>query len=132
MNDELKEADDAFSLYIRTKESVGGYCRCVTCGHVFPIKKIQAGHYMRRDDMPTRYDQKNVHPQCVTCNCFKQGEHKKYREVLVSKYGEKAVCELEIKASDYAGFSKTDLKDIAKIYRRKLRELENDRRKQNT
>lgn len=45
----------------------GEWCAtCVTCGKTLPMKKIQAGHCFGRSCYPLRWDEKNIHAQCVT------------------------------------------------------------------
>lgn len=52
--------DAVFSKYIRLKYSDDkGYCRCISCGKVFPWKEIQNGHYMSRRYMSTRFSEDN-------------------------------------------------------------------------
>ena len=53
--------DAVFSKYIRLKYSDDkGYCRCISCGKVFPWKEIQNGHYMSRRYMSTRFSEDNT------------------------------------------------------------------------
>lgn len=81
-----KKADRTFSRYIRLKNSVAGYCSCVTCGTRKPIKNIQAGHYIPRNILSTRFDEENVHPQCVGCNMFNKGRLDEYAVYLEKNY----------------------------------------------
>lgn len=81
----LIEDIDAFcSLIVRIKHSdKEGNCACFTCDDVYPYKKIQAGHFISRSHMATRFDTKfNIQPQCVNCNCIKHGNLEIYKERL--------------------------------------------------
>lgn len=76
---------DAFcSLIVRIKHSdKEGNCACFTCDDIYPYKKIQAGHFISRSHMATRFDTKfNIQPQCVNCNCINHGNLEIYKERL--------------------------------------------------
>ena len=71
----IRYLDVAFSKYIRLKSAdKTGYCTCVTCGRDYHYKNIQAGHFMSRKHYSTRWDERNVHPQCYGCNVMQQGK----------------------------------------------------------
>lgn len=75
----IKKLDFIFSQYIRKKNAdKNGNCTCCTCGKVLHWKEIQAGHFMSRKHYSIRWDERNVHPQCVACNVFRYGEQYKY------------------------------------------------------
>ena len=81
--------DAIFSKYIRLKYSdKNGYCRCISCGKVFPWNEIQNGHYMSRRYMSTRFSEDNCRPQCVACNIFNQGNIQMYRRALNKQIGD--------------------------------------------
>lgn len=62
-----KKADTLFSQYIRLKNSDWrGYCQCYTCGKIDHYKKMQCGHYEKRGNNATRYDEENCRVQCLT------------------------------------------------------------------
>lgn len=70
------------SLFARLRDSDdNGYVKCCTCGKSMYWKEAQAGHFMSRSSLSTRYHPQNVNTQCVGCNMFKAGcqyEHGKY------------------------------------------------------
>lgn len=61
---------------------------CVTCGQVLPCDKTNGGHFIPRGCMPYRWDEKNVHCQCVACNLWKNGSYIEYSQWFMKKYGE--------------------------------------------
>lgn len=61
--------------------------RCVTCGRVYPCNKIQGGHLISRICLPLRWDEKNVSPQCVGCNIFRNGAYIEYVHWFIEQYG---------------------------------------------
>lgn len=71
-----------------------GMCTCVTCGKVQHWKKIQNGHYIRREVNATTFLDENNHPQCITCNEFNMGEEEKYKKFIIKEYGERVLDEL--------------------------------------
>ncbi len=118
--------DPLFSKYIRLKEAVkaNGYVKCVTCGKIRKWNdQMEAGHYVSRDKKPTRYDERNVHVQCKSCNGYHSGELAEYAVYLVSEYGQDILVELTQKGREYKKFTLDELKKMAKIYRKKIRDL---------
>ena len=73
-----KELDRVFSLYIRQRGADhNGMTHCVTCGYPAHWKEMDAGHYVPRQDLATRWDPRNVWTQCKRCNGFRGGEPEK-------------------------------------------------------
>jgi len=113
----VKKLDVVFSKYIRLSSADNkGMCTCVTCGKQYHWKNIQAGHFMSRKHYSTRWDEKNVKPQCVGCNMFKSGEQYKYSLFL----GLELSNELYLKSKDIVKFSSQDLQDMINDYKAKL------------
>lgn len=70
-----KELDSLFSKYIRLSHSDSdGVVRCYTCNKLMSWKTAQNGHFVRRQYLATRFDEKNCRPQCVGCNVFGDGK----------------------------------------------------------
>ena len=107
-----KKADSVFSTYIRNKYAVNGYVMCVTCGILKPPKKMQAGHYIPRNILSTRYYEKNVHPQCYGCNVCKNGAKDNYALYLISQYGDGILEELAIRKNMTVKFTYTDYEEM--------------------
>ena len=61
---------------------------CVTCGQVLRCDKANGGHFIPRGCMPLRWDEKNVHCQCVACNLWKNGSYIEYSQWFLKQYGE--------------------------------------------
>lgn len=67
--------DRIFSRYIRKSSAdFAGLVSCCTCGIVRHWQQMQAGHFMDRQHISTRYNEHNVYPQCEDCNCFREKE----------------------------------------------------------
>ena len=91
----VKKLDNIFSQWVRLSNSKNGNCTCVTCGKVGDWKSggIQAGHFMSRKHYSTRWDERNVKPQCVGCNMFKAGEQYKFSLYLGQQLSEELLQE---------------------------------------
>ena len=106
------DLDFVFSRYIRIKESdSNGITQCFTCDNKFHWKEIQAGHYMKRSDTLLRWDARNVHPQCVKCNCELHGNIDEYTK------------RLELINPDLPELLKQESREVNKFTREELKEL---------
>ena len=112
-----------FSLYIRLSDADKyGYVGCVTCGKRGHYKDMQAGHFKHGKDRECYFDERNVHPQCVSCNHFhKTTAMQNYTVFMLKKYGQKVVEELL--DSKKIIWKREVLEDILGTYKRKLKEL---------
>ena len=62
--------------------------RCVTSGRVLPIEKIQAGHFIPRGCLATRWLACNCNPQSAHDNLYKNGAYIEYSHWFLRTYGE--------------------------------------------
>lgn len=106
------KADQVFSLYIRNRDQ--GVC--ITCGIKKPVKEMQAGHFVSRRHLATRYDEWNVNCQCMQCNVFLKGNMVKYAKALMDKYGDNIVRELDEKSKKTAQLKRADYLAIIEAY----------------
>jgi hypothetical protein len=103
---ELEHLLDAeISFHVRASAAVevdlGGIVPCYTCGGFHHWKQLDAGHYIGRANRGTRWDLRNIRPQCTKCNSYQEGEHWKFRQALVTELGASEVEKLELIASAY-------------------------------
>jgi len=88
--------DRCFSEYIRLSAAdEHGYIKCPTCGKVYGWRQMDLSHYCGRKHISVRWDERNVIAQCQSENRFQSGNIFKLRKVLVERYGEETVCEVE-------------------------------------
>jgi hypothetical protein len=81
-----KQLDTLFSQYVRMSHvGVNGYGQCYTCGAQKPWRELQNGHFVRRQYLATRYDERNCRPQCVGCNIFGDGKTVEFAARLESE-----------------------------------------------
>ncbi len=116
--------DRWFSLYIRLRDSdANGFGRCISCGKPVHYKEADCGHFINRQHMNTRYDERNCNLQCRSCNRFDEGNNEGYRRGLILKYGEEVVNHLYLKKHIFRKYSVFELKAIADYFREKFNEL---------
>jgi len=119
----IKTVDKWFSEYIRKRDTQSGAVRCPTCGGVITYETSDAGHFISRRFMNTRWNEKNVHAQCRKCNRFQYGNQYEFGLFIDSKYGKgEAEKLLFLSKLEYKPMPH-ELKEIAKYFRQKIKEL---------
>lgn len=120
-----KKADGIFSEYIRrSAANFSGYVDCVSCGRTLPWNRgIDAGHFVSRKVLKTRYDERNVHPQCKGCNGFKSGNMINYYQWMESNYSKEVIDELNYYEQHDEKLQVQDYIDIIEKYKNKLKTL---------
>ena len=122
--DLVQQLDKVFSQFIRLRDAgKDGYTKCISCGSYFKPELIQAGHYFSRRHMATRWDEDNVHAQCVFCNCHQHGNLKEYKPNLIEKIGQANFARLEIASKTIKHWSAEELKILIKYYTAKVKWL---------
>lgn len=92
----LKIAQKHFNAYIRYRDTKQGYFVCISCGKYKGLEKMHAGHYLSAGHYSfLRFDENNVHGQCVGCNTYLHGNAIPYRINLINKIGAIEVEKLE-------------------------------------
>jgi len=112
--------DKIFSEYIRRRDvdDHTGFGKCIDCGRETPFAEGDAGHFVGRRHLSTRWDEDNVHFQHRYCNRFLNGRQYEYGQAL----GDRA-DELIQKSHQVAKFDATHLQYLIDIYKDKLAEL---------
>lgn len=114
-----KELDTVFSQYIRNSRSKNGICTCITCDREYEVKKIHCGHFMSRQYMSVRWDERNVAPQCYGCNVMQQGKQFEFS----LKLGKELSEELYLLSKQTKKYSLDELKELIEYYKEKLKNL---------
>lgn len=80
----IAELDGLVSKYVRKKAAnKDGIVQCYTCPTSLPVGQMQAGHYIPRRNQLLRFDvDRNLRPQCPTCNCIYHGRIAEYGKRL--------------------------------------------------
>lgn len=103
-----KKLDKVFSEWIRRRDRD----ICFTCGN----KGTHAGHYILRRHMNTRWDERNVHCQCVRCNVFEYGNMDVYALRLQTQYGDGILNELNMLKHTIKQFTVKELEELIEKY----------------
>jgi hypothetical protein len=91
----IRKVDKAFSRFVRQSHANhGGWVECVTCKQALPWEQSQAGHFVKRGHAATRWDERNVKPQCARCNLYLDGAQDEFAAYIVSTHGTDALHEL--------------------------------------
>lgn len=124
----IKELDKVFSLYIRLRKADKfGMVRCFTSGVVMHYKKSQAGHFISRRHMSTRWDEINVQVQSVAENIFNQGNAPVFAERIKEVYGQNSLNTLLRKAGNKSKMGAFELEMLIKLYKQKIKDIESKR-----
>lgn len=118
--------DKPFHEYIRRRDADNstGYCKCITCNKPIHFTESDAGHFIGRQHLATRWNENNVHAQCRKCNRFEYGRQYEYSLSLGSDLAE----ELLLTSRQIMKLSDFEYMEIFEEYRDKLEEL---KKKQN-
>jgi DNA-directed RNA polymerase subunit N (RpoN/RPB10) len=86
-----------FSKYIRSKDADwNGQVACFTCGKIDDYRAMDAGHYLAKATTNSylKFYEKNVNPQCISCNRWLNGNYAVYKVKLIEKYGQGIIADL--------------------------------------
>jgi len=76
---DLSKLDTTFSIFIRMRDvDENGFVKCCTCPTVRHWKEMDAGHFVLRKHLATRWRESNCHAQCQECNRHESGELVEY------------------------------------------------------
>ena len=113
-----RELDTVFSKYIRLRDSIDGIVgACKTCNKIQDISQMDAGHFMSRRFMSTRWNEKNVHLQCKYCNNWGAGEQFKMGKYIDKVYGSGTANNLEEMSKIPTKLNVVDLELRIKYYK---------------
>lgn len=111
----IKKAQVVFNAYIRRRDE---NLPCISC---VKGKPEQAGHYLSAGHHSVhRFNEKNVHGQCVRCNMYLSGNQINYRINLVKKIGVEQVEILEGTMNNKKKWDRLELETIINEYKNQL------------
>lgn len=114
VGDWVKIAQQAFNGYIRQRDKGK---QCISCDTILK-GKFDAGHYYNANNhWLLRFDEDNVHGQCVRCNQHLHGNLINYRKGLLKRIGLDNLSHLEQQAHKTRKFTIEDLQYITEIYK---------------
>lgn len=120
--------DTVFSMFIRLRDAIpNGMFRCISCGRLLPFDQSDCGHYINRQHMATRFNEKNCNAQCRKCNRFDEGNIQGYRRGLIAKYGEPTVLMLEAMKNQTNKISDFEYRAMIDYYRKEVKRLKKEK-----
>jgi hypothetical protein len=103
------KADRAFSVHVRTRDiDRHGHAECVTCGLRDHWKNLQAGHFISRVVLSTRFNPVNVQVQCFACNVWRRGNPAEFAGYLQRTYGHGVIESLLAEKRKTVKYTKAD------------------------
>ena len=116
-----KKLQAVFNKYIRVRDANMG---CISCRK--PLKgKYDAGHFHSVGSTPNlRFNEMNVHGQCVTCNQFRHGNLLAYREGLINRIGIEAVEQLDADKSKEVRYTIPEIQALISHYKTKIEHVQ--------
>jgi len=124
-----KKAWNIFSRYIRTRDCLLSsnsteFGKCFTCDKIYPIKQLQAGHFVDSRTKPVLFNEDIVHSQCARCNIYRKGAKDDYTPKMISIWGTDKVLEfLELRHNKDKTWRKQELEEVIELCNQKLKEL---------
>lgn len=102
--------DRVFSEYIRGRDAGKP---CITCGKMVPL---QCGHFIKRQHLATRWDERNCAGQCVRCNLYLGGAQDEFAAAIVQKYGVSVLAQLLAKKHVTVKMTRSDYETMISKY----------------
>lgn len=121
--DWLKDLQKVFNSYIRKRDKNKG---CISCGCSLIGRKFDAGHYRSVGSSPhLRFNENNVHGQCVPCNRNQHGNIVEYRKGLIKRIGLDELLKIEYNHTTEK-LSIPEIKEKITEYKEKVRQLKKE------
>ncbi|MFC0178980.1 recombination protein NinG [Thorsellia kenyensis] len=116
----MNKAQAAVNKFIRARDKD---LPCISCGTT-TTAQWDAGHYRTTASAPQlRFDEDNIHKQCVVCNQHKSGNLVPYRVELIKRIGLERTEALESNHKNRK-YTVDELKAIEQQYKDKLKNME--------
>jgi len=131
-----EDAWTAFSIYIRTRDCLrftGDPTEgmCVTCKRNYPFKQLQAGHFISGRGNAVLFDDRLVYSQCVGCNrnppYGKGGNYVEYFRFMLDEVGLEEIDKFRALKHETRNYKEQDFRDIEQLYKKRTKELEDER-----
>lgn len=121
----INKLDTIFSEYVRLRDSdQNGICKCITCGEFKHWREMDAGHFVTRENMGTRWEEENVNAQCQQCNRFKSGKQFEHGLAIDRKWKKPGTASLLIaKGKGVCNWQDFELTAMYSYYKSAVKEL---------
>ena len=118
----LTKLDKAFSTYIRMRDvDDNGMVKCCTCPTVLHWKRMDCGHFRKRANLSTRWNEFNAANQCRICNGSEDGEYDKMELHLIRKFGAKVMCGVIEKSHTTWKPMQYEIDELTEYYKDKIK-----------
>jgi len=123
-----KDAWTVFALFIRTRDALATTgtlteALCITCERRYPIKQLQAGHFIPGRHNGILFDKRNCFAQCYGCNVMKSGNSIRYFRKMQKIHGEDVIKELEELDEIPVQFKVNEMLETKEYFKQQLKEL---------
>ena len=117
-----KDLDKVFNHFIRFRDQSNGMFRCISCNENKSTRLMHAGHFHSAGhNEAVRWDEDNVHGQCVKCNTFLHGNLLEYQKGLIEKIGNKRFKVLELRRFNKSKMMPFELSLLIQQYKQKIK-----------
>lgn len=120
LSDWKKKLQTVFNKYIRLRDINKG---CVSCGTPLQNRKFDAGHFYPTTYEGLRFNENNVHGQCVPCNRSLHGNLHEYRKHITSRITEEELQWLDDNRHKKLKLTKYEIQDLIKVYKEKIKRI---------
>ena len=121
----VNKLDRVFSRFVRLRDADNdGHISCVTCGSKHHWKDCHAGHFVKRQHMAVRWDERNVNAQCCRCNLYMGGCQDEYAYHIANTMGQGTLAELLDKKRETKKWTRPELEELIQKYSERVLALE--------
>lgn len=89
---------------------------------------MDAGHFITRDNMATRWEEENVNAQCQKCNRFQSGKQYEHGLAIDKKFKKPGTASmLLVKSRSVCNWEDFEIETMFKYYKNAVKELKAER-----
>ena len=107
--------DRLFAAYIRMRDKDKP---CISCGQHLDL---EAGHFYGRTNLAVRWDEMNVHGQCIECNRYKGGNRSAFGRGVAMRSGDSVVEAIDVSSKSRVKLKSYELLEKIDHYQNKLK-----------
>jgi hypothetical protein len=117
-SDWCRKLQKVFNAFIRERDKNK---RCISCQTPLQGRKFDAGHCFSVGAYPNlRFNEDNVHGQCVPCNQHKHGNIHEYMSNLPIVIGDEAFERLQMERNNPLKLNISEIKQFIEAYKQKF------------
>jgi hypothetical protein len=121
LSDWKKKVQTVFNKYIRLRDINRG---CVSCDTPLQNRKFDAGHFYATTYEGLRFNELNVHGQCVPCNRNMHGNIHEYRKRITNRISQDELQWLDDNRHIKLKLNKVELEELYNHYKQKIKDHE--------